>query len=349
MRVLIVRLSSMGDVVQTLPAITDAARSFPEARFDWVVDESFAQVPAWHRSVDAVMPSGLRRWGRNFRNSFRSGEVGAFLKRLREHRYDFVVDLQGEFKSAMIARLAKGRRAGHDRQSAHEWGAHLAYNRRFAVPKGQHSIERMRQLLARALSYSYDESEIDYGIDRSRLPLPPIALPEPFLVFIHSTSWESKNWPELYWRDLTTKATRAGFHIVLPWGTERERERSLRIANGNSRVTVLPELSISEKASIIARAHATVGLDTGLSHIAAALDIPSVTLYGATDPQLVGATGKNQIQVASGFECVKCHETECRYQHPSEFKPACFVEISPERIWSELQTLVEEKASVTKI
>src|SRR2546423_1267522 len=166
MRVLIVRLSSMGDVVQTLPAITDAARSFPEARFDWVVDESFAQVPAWHRSVDAVMPSGLRRWGRNFRNSFRSGEVGAFLKRLREHRYDFVVDLQGEFKSAMIARLAKGRRAGHDRQSAHEWGAHLAYNRRFAVPKGQHSIERIRQLLARALSYSYDESEIDYGIDR---------------------------------------------------------------------------------------------------------------------------------------------------------------------------------------
>ncbi|HMF57324.1 MAG TPA: glycosyltransferase family 9 protein, partial [Pyrinomonadaceae bacterium] len=211
----------------------------------------------------------------------------------------------------------------------------------------QHSIRRMRELLSLALSYSYDESEIDYGIDRKQLPAPPLALPEPFLVFIHSTSWESKNWPESYWRDLTVKATGAGFNVILPWGTQTERERSFRIANNNSRAIVLPDLSISEKASIIARAQATVGLDTGLSHIAAALDIPSITLYGATDPQLVGAVGKNQLRVASSFVCVKCHETECRYPHTAEFKPACFVELRPGRIWSELQMLVEEKASVT--
>lgn len=339
----------MGDVVQTLPAVSDAARHFPHARFDWAVDESFAQVPAWHTSVERVLASRLRPWGRNVAGSFRSGEVSSFLKSLRERRYDLVVDLQGELKSAMIARLARGKRHGYDRRSVHEWGAHLIYNRRFNVLKGEHSIQRMRRLLSQALSYSYDEREVDYGIDRSRLPKPTLPIPEPFMVFIHSTSWESKNWPEFYWRDLTERATRAGFHVVLPWGTETERERSVRIAGDNSKVVVLPDLSISEKASIISRAHATVGLDTGLSHIAAALDIPSITLYGATDPRLVGATGRNQLHVASGFECVGCHETICRYLHEAEFKPACFVELKPERIWSELQAIVEERASVTKI
>src|SRR2546423_3170582 len=127
MHVLIVRLSSMGDLVQTLPALTDAAHAIPGIRFDWVVDESFAQVPAWHRNVDEVMPFSLRRWRRAARQAWWSGEAGAFLKRLRARRYDAVVDVQGEFKSALAALLARGPRSGYDRRAAHEWGAHLTY------------------------------------------------------------------------------------------------------------------------------------------------------------------------------------------------------------------------------
>lgn len=339
MRVLIVRISSMGDVVQTLPALTDAARAFPDARFDWAVDQSFAEVPAWHPQVENVFASAHRRWGKNLRGAVKTGEARNFAGALRAQRYDAIVDLQGEWKSAMIARLAKGTRHGFDARSAHEWGAQLSYQKRYAVPKRQHSIQRMRQLLAQALGYTFAENEVDYRMDPARFPLVPLAIGNPYLVLIHSTSWTSKVWPEFYWQDLTRNATSAGFNVVLPWGSADEQQRSMRIAAGNEKVFVLPSLSISEKASVIARAVATVGLDTGLSHIAAGFNVPSVTIYGATDPFLVGATGQHQTHVVSEFECVKCHEVECSYGKPAAFKPACFVELTPDRIWQEVQSL----------
>jgi len=344
MRVLIVRLSSMGDLVQTLPALTDAAKAIPGIRFDWVVDQSFAQVPSWHPAVDTVIASDFRGWGKSWRESLKSKDPQSFLTQLRAHKYDLIVDVQGEFKSAFAARLAKGVRAGYDARSVHERGADITYRRRFSVPKGQHSIKRMRRLLSLALGYEYDETEVDYGIDRSRLPAPPVTVTEPYVLFIHSTSWTSKNWPEEYWRALTKRATTAGLRVILPWGDEAERQRALRIAQEQDRAIVLPQLSISEKASIISDARATVGLDTGLSHIAAALDVPSVTIYGATDPLLVGATGKHQIHLASSFECVRCHEHECFYRGATEFKPACLVEITVERVWRELQGLLNGRA-----
>src|SRR6266581_4420782 len=282
MRVLIVRLSSMGDVVHTLPAITDAAKAIPGLRFDWAVDEAFAQIPSWHPSVETVLPAALRRWG----PKLTSDEVSEFRKKLRSRRYDFIVDLQGEFKSALIARFARGVRCGYDAASVHERGAQLMYGK-------------------------------NYGVDRARLLPAPLEIKAPYVVFIHSTSWESKNWPEEYWRDLTRHATEIGLRVVLPWGSEVERQRSQRIAAENESVFVLPQLSISEKAWIISRAVATVGLDTGLSHIAAALGVPSVTIYGATDPKLCGAIGKHQVQIVSDFECVACHKEACFHDERS--------------------------------
>src|ERR1700674_4671692 len=250
MRVLVVRLSSMGDLVQTLPALTDAARAIPGITFDWVVDESFAQVPAWHRNVDTVIPSAFRRWRKNWRQAFKSREPQEFLRKVRSQKHDLVIDVQCELKSALVSRLARGIRYGYDRRAVHEWGAQFAYQRKFFVPKAMHSVQRMRRLVASALGYEYAENEIDYGIERSRLGPVPVKLPERFLVFIHSTSWASKCWPEFYWQDLTRKAIGAGFSVVLPWGDEAERERALRIANDHDGVIVLPPLSISQKAAI---------------------------------------------------------------------------------------------------
>lgn len=330
----------MGDLVQTLPALTDAAKAIPKIKFDWVVDEAFAQVPTWHSHVENVFATGLRRWGKNWSAVLNSGELQAFVKRLRASPYDMIVDVQGGFKSAAIARLAKGPRAGHDQRGVHDWGAQLFYQRRFTVPKGMHSILRMRRLLAAALGYSFQEADVDYGIVRTKLTRPILSLPEPYLVFIHSTSWASKVWPETYWKELLEQAVTKGFHVVLPWGDEAERQRSLRIASGNTWATVLPQVTISEKAGIISGAKGTVGLDTGLSHIAAALGIPSVTIYGATDPRLVGATGRNQVHIASQFECVRCHQTECTYQPISKFKPACLVEVTPTSVWQSVERLL---------
>lgn len=330
----------MGDVVQTLPALTDAVKAIPNIRFDWALEEGYAQIPAWHTGIETVIPTALRRLRRTFRQGLKDREINSFVKKLRSVKYDFIVDLQGEFKSAMISRLARGMRCGFDSASIHEMGAQLAYRKRFSVPKGQHSILRMRKLLAQTLGYSFVESEVDYGIDKLRLPPMPLELPKPFLVFIHSTSWDSKCWHEIYWKDLTERATKAGFSVVLPWGDESERLRSERIADNNDKVFVLPKLSIAEKASIIAASAATVGLDTGLSHIAAALDVPSVTIYGATDPLLVGSTGERQLHLVSGFECVKCHQTKCTFVTQEELKPACLLDFTPEKVWIKLQNLV---------
>lgn len=330
----------MGDVMHTLPALTDAAKAVPGLRFDWAVDESFAQIPAWHSHVINVLPTALRRWGKKPAGA----EFSEFRKRLRQERYDLIVDLQGEFKSAFIARLARGVRCGYDAKSGHERGAQLVYRKKFSVAKGRHSSHRMRELLSQVLSYSYHQDEVDYGIARERLKPSPVKIDQPYLVFIHSTSWNSKNWPEHYWQDLTGKAIDADYRVVLPWGSEAEQQRSVRIAGGSDRVVVLPQLSISEKASIIERAAGTVGLDTGLSHIAAALSVPSVTLYGATSPDLCGALGENQLHLTSEFECVNCHTEECFYARPAEFKPACFVSIDPELVWGKLRSLIKEPA-----
>ncbi len=335
--------------MHTLPALTDAARARPGIRFDWVVDEAFAEVPAWHASVAMVLPSAFRRWRRAPGAAWQSGEPREFLRQLRSRHYDLIVDVQGELKSAFAARLARGVRCGYDSRTVHEWGAQFAYHKRFAVAKGQHSIQRMRQLLAAALNYSYDADVIDYGVERKRLPPRPLILPEPYLVFIHSTSWASKNWPTAYWQELTRRTRAAGFSLVLPWGTEAEQQRAAEIAGNDAGVIVLPPLSISEKATIIGGAVATVGLDTGLSHIAAALDIPSVTIYGATDPNLCGTVGRNQVQIVSAFECVRCHQTRCTYPGAVQPSPACLVGVTPEQVWQALARLLHERAIANEL
>jgi lipopolysaccharide heptosyltransferase I len=339
MRVLIVRLSSMGDVVHTLPALSDAAHANPAIQFDWAIDESFTDIPTWHTHVKRVFPVALRRWRGGLSSARGRAEVKDSLRELRGESYDAIVDLQGEFKSAFVARLAKGRRYGYDGASAREWGAHTVYRKTIGVAKGAHSMSRMRNLLSQALGYAYDETTVDYGIDRDCLPKSPLTINRPYVAFIHSTSWASKNWPEEYWRELAAEAVSAGFSVVMPWGSEDERERSVRIAAEQPNRVVLPKLSISEKASIISGATATVGLDTGLSHIAAALGVPSVTLYGATDPNLCGAMGANQIHIKSDFECVGCHETACSFTN-SSFKPACFESMTPATVWPRLEQLL---------
>ena len=336
MKVLVVRLSSMGDVVQTLPAIEDACRAIPNITFDWVVEEEFADIPHWHPRVERVISASLRRWKKEAAAALRGNEMGRLLKSIRSEKYDAVIDLQGEMKSAMLTRLARGVRMGYDSRSAHEWGAQTAYRRRMRVAKGQHSITRMRSLMAMALGYEIPTTPAEYGVDRSRLPAAPVDLPERFVVFVHSTSWSSKNWHEDRWRQLVLIAKDAGYTPVLPWGSRAESERSYRIAGEEG--IVLPDLTIAQKAAIITRASSVIGLDTGLSHIAAAFGVPGVSLYGATDPQLVGATGQNQVNIASTFECRFCHEKTCFY--PGEPKPVCFTSIEPRVVWEHVRQLL---------
>ena len=347
MRVLLVKTSSLGDVIHALPALTDAARAIPGITFDWVVEEGFAEIPTWHPAVGKVIPVAIRRWRKNIWQTLKSGEWRRFKQSLRAEKYDLVIDAQGLVKSAWLTRYVNAPVAGLDKNSAREPLASRFYQRRLAVARGQHAVERLRQLFAVALGYDLPKGLGDYGLDVERL----IELPrnKPYVLFLHGTTWDTKHWPELYWRDLALRMADKGVEVRLPWGNPAEKARAERIANGLSNAVVLPKLNLAGVARVLASASACVAVDTGLGHLAAALDVPTISLFGPTNPGLTGAYGKVQIHLASDFPCAPCLQKKCTYQPTAQDQqrfdlknewPLCFTRLNPERVASRLSTLL---------
>ena len=347
MRVLLVKTSSLGDVIHALPALTDAARAIPGITFDWVVEEGFAEIPTWHPAVGKVIPVAIRRWRKNIWQTLKSGEWSRFKQSLRAEKYDLVIDAQGLVKSAWLTRYVKAPVAGLDKDSAREPLASRFYQRRLAVARGQHAVERLRQLFAVALGYDLPKGLGDYGLDVKKL----VELPrkKPFVLFLHGTTWDTKHWPEVYWRDLAQRMGHLGVEVRLPWGNPAEKARAERIANGLNNAVVLPKLNLAGVAKVLASASACVAVDTGLGHLAAALDVPTISLFGPTNPGLTGAYGKGQIHLASDFPCAPCLQKKCTYtptaqdQQRFDLKnewPLCFTRLNPERVASRLSTLL---------
>lgn len=327
MRVLLVKTSSLGDVIHTLPALTDAARAIPGIQFDWVVEEGFAEIPAWHPAVAQVIPVAIRRWRKNLWQTIRNGDWRRFKARLREARYDLVIDAQGLLKSAWLTRYVSAPVAGLDRESAREPIACRFYDRLYTVPKDQHALERTRQLFAQALGYALPQGLGDYGLDRAAMA---DHVTQPYLLFLHGTTWASKHWPEQEWRELAQRMSELGWAIRLPWGNEAERARAERIVAGVDNAAVLPKLNLAGVAKVIAGAQACVAVDTGLGHLAAALDVPSISLYGPTLPGRVGAYGRGQIHL-----CASGPNAGSGDRHK-----ACFDGLDAERVATELQALL---------
>jgi heptosyltransferase-1 len=338
MKVLIIKMSSLGDVLHTLPALTDAGKAIPGIQFDWVVEESFAQLPAWHPLVNKVIPLAFRRLRKTPLKSLLSKEWKNFKKNLQTEKYDLVIDAQGLIKSALITRMAKGKKAGLDKNSAWEPLAALAYQKKCAVEPKQHAVTRVRQLFAQALGYELADTEADYGIERAGFIKEGVA--EKTVLFLHGTTWDTKLWPETYWIALAELFVKAGWKIQLPWGNAEEQARAERIAAGNSAVTVLPRLSLNEVTEVLASAQAVVAVDTGLCHIAAALGVPTVSLYGPTDAKLTGAVGKNQTLLQADFVCSPCLLKRCNYQGPTveegSVQPPCFSSLPPVKVFEQI-------------
>ncbi|HCQ7757626.1 lipopolysaccharide heptosyltransferase RfaC [Citrobacter sp. 50677481] len=299
MRVLIVKTSSMGDVLHTLPALTDAQQAIPGIQFDWVVEEGFAQIPSWHSAVNRVIPVAIRRWRKAWFSASVKAERNAFREAVQAERYDAVIDAQGLVKSAaLVTRLAHGVKHGMDWQSAREPLAALFYHRRHHIARQQHAVERTRELFAKSLNYSKPSSQGDYAIARHFLTSEQDPA-QPYAVFLHATTRDDKHWPEANWRALIGLLADNDISIKLPWGAPHEEARARRLAEGFAHVEVLPRMSLEEVARILAGAKYVVSVDTGLSHLTAALDRPNITLYGPTDPGLIGGYGKNQIACRS--------------------------------------------------
>jgi heptosyltransferase-1 len=265
-------------VVHNCPAVSDAARKIPGAEIDWVVEEPFAAIAAMHIAVRRAIPVRLREWRRRW--AWR--EIQAFREELRAVHYDAVVDTQSLVKSALVARWAHGPRHGMDWASAREPLAAWFYQRKHPVPRALHAVERNRLLAAAALGYELD-LPLDYGL--AAIEGEPSA---PYAVLLTMTSRADKLWPEENWIAL---GQALGMRAVLPWGSDAERARAGRIAAALPDAEVPPRMTVPQLGRLFGRAQRVVGVDTGLTHLAAALGARTVGIYCGSDPALVGIYG----------------------------------------------------------
>ena len=332
MRVLLIKTSSLGDVIHTLPALTDAKRALPSIQFDWVVEEGFAEIPSWHPAVAEVIPVAVRRWRKQLWKTCQSGEWRAFKKRIQERHYDLTIDAQGLIKSAWLTRYNLAPVAGFDKKSARESFATHFYDATYAVSRDLHAVERTRHLFALALGYPVPTTVGDYGLTSRKQ-----TTSQSYVMFLHGTTWLSKHWPETYWRSLAEELNAQGVAVRLAWGNAEEKQRAESIAHELPLVQVLPQLNLAGVADQIANATACVAVDTGLGHLAAALDVPTISLYGPTLPGRVGAYGKGQIHLCA--------------DHPLAGKGdrqlPCFDHLTPALVLQHLQPLLQPVTTVS--
>lgn len=286
-RVLLVKTSSLGDVLHNLPVVSDIIAHHPDARIDWLVDEQFAALPSLHPAVRTVIPVAMRRWRKTLGSLSTWREIAQFHRTSSHQQYDIAIDTQGLLKSALLMRDFNGLRCGFDWGCAREPLASLLYQKEFYVAKSQHAVERNRQLVAKAFGFDVN-GVAEFGIQLKNSVAFEWLTPGPFSVLLHATSRSEKCWDEESWVDLGRYFYERGIHCVLPWGSDYERLRSVRLGAQIPGSIVPPRISLSDAAKLLSRAYAAIGVDTGLAHLAAALNVATIGIYTATDPALTG-------------------------------------------------------------
>lgn len=290
-RILLVKTSSLGDVVHNLPVVNDIRQHYPDAEIDWVVEEGFAKIPHLHPQINHIIPVAIRRWRKQCWRMNTWHEINHCKHLLSTRAYDTIIDTQGLLKSGLITHYARGNKHGYDQASIREPIASRFYHHHYAISYQQHAVTRNRKLVAMSLGYPIPKTRPEYGIQAGNIDLD---LPKPFIMGFHATSRESKRWAESQWIKFGQHLAQLKHYLILPWGNNIEFEQATHIANRLENGIVLPKLDIAQLAAVSAQAKAVVGVDTGLTHLAVALSIPTVAIYTDTDPTMTGVMAGNQ-------------------------------------------------------
>ncbi|MHB8226277.1 lipopolysaccharide heptosyltransferase I [Acidithiobacillus sp.] len=350
MKILLLRLSSMGDVLHTLPALTDLQRTRPDLLLHWLIEPAFAPIALLHPGVARVIPFSLRNYKKQWRGL--AAVLRDLRRALRVEHYDHILDAQGLYKSALLGRLGGAPLWGLDAASAREPGASRIYHRRFPVSWGQSAISRNRQLFAQALDYPLPETPPDYGLQvaAARLRKDTLVQPwgelvqRPFVLGFHGTSRENKEWQEDHWRALAARLRQEGLRLLLPAGNAREAVRARRIAEQADNVVTLPAATLLEIAALIVRADAYVGMDTGLSYLAGALGLAGVTMYGPTASGRFSVMDSRQVSLQSREPCSPCGKSRCPLPEAKNGLILCQQALRPEQVWTALSPLLEHRS-----
>ncbi|HYN55432.1 MAG TPA: lipopolysaccharide heptosyltransferase I [Methylotenera sp.] len=288
LKLLIVKTSSLGDVIHNLPIIADIHAHHPDIEIDWLVEESFADIPKLHPAVNQVITVAIRRWRKALLDKSTWQEITALKRQLSLKAYDIVLDTQGLLKSGALTYFSQGHKHGYHKSSAREPLASFFYNTTHQVSRAQHAVVRNRTLAALTFGYPVPVDSPDYGIQAGSQEVHSVDLELPYIIGLHGTSRDSKLWPTDLWIQLGEALADQQLNLLLPWASAAELERAQLIACALKNTVVLPKLSIAQLALVISKSQAAIGVDTGLSHLAAALNIPTIAIYTDTNPYLTG-------------------------------------------------------------
>ncbi|NYT64599.1 lipopolysaccharide heptosyltransferase I [Alcaligenaceae bacterium] len=287
-KILIVRTSSLGDLVHMLPAISDIARHVPDASIDWIVEDSFVEIPAWHPAVHEVIPVSHRRWRKNWWSSQTRTERAALKRNLGERQYDVILDMQGLMKSVWLLRQTHGLRHGLNRRSAREPLASFFYHVKHGVEFWQPAVIRQRKLAALAFGYEWDGPP-DFGLQA----ITDGVEIQPYAVIMPSASRDDKLWDREAWLAVFKRLGEHGLSLKLLSGSPSETQRAQDLVAGIPNASVLPRMGLTEVAHVLAAARIMVGLDSGLTHLSAGLGRPTIGIYKASTPVRTPLEGKS--------------------------------------------------------
>jgi heptosyltransferase-1 len=344
MKILIVRLSSLGDILHLFPAISDLHRQLPDAELHYLVEPAFAEMVGWHSAIRKVLTVPLRSHKKAW---WKLPKLLSGLKRqLKAEKYDLVLDAQGLLKSALLARLAGADIYGFDKDSAREALVTKFYKKMASVPKGLHVIEKNRQLVAELFGANISQAA-DFGLQhfcrqQGALPLTVAEFSGlPTLVLLHGTTWNSKYWPESMWYELIGLLTRQGIQCLLPWGSAAEQLRARRLQGAGGKLAqVLPGLSLTELMAVLLQSRGFVSVESGIGHLATVLDIPGLMLHGPTAPGYSGILDKSCLHITSGLECSPCFKRDCPKISSAEDLPPCQLAITVQRVFDHCLTML---------
>ncbi|HEX4857296.1 MAG TPA: lipopolysaccharide heptosyltransferase I [Limnobacter sp.] len=278
-RILIVKTTSMGDVIHALPVLNDIHAHHPDWTIDWMVEEPFADLVRGSSTVNQLVPVNLRKW-RKQGLAYTWRQWKQLKASLQDREYHAVIDLQGLLKSALLACAARGPRFGPGFGYAKESLACLFYQRRAGWDPEAHAVERLRELAAGLLGYRLLGRPVFYSHQPCKSP--PVVAPGSEIWFLHATARDEKKWPVPKWRELAHRFSDLGYLVKLPWGSPAEQAQASQIAAGISGVEVLPHMGLAELRTRLEKAGLVIGVDTGLTHLAAAHYLPMVALFFAT-------------------------------------------------------------------
>lgn len=291
-------------MLHTLPVVHDIKTALPNAQIDWVVERSFAGVVRRCQGVNKVIAFELRAWRKSPFSSETRQAWRRFKTQLQSEQYDAVIDLQGLSKSAVVSWLAKlslngkryamaNRTEGSSYEAPTRWVADVAIH----LEPHVHAVQRARNLCAQALQYKLSNSSIVSPnfwllavVNVASAAINNIAN---YVIFSHGSSREDKLWPVKHWVALGQRLNAQGFSIALAHGSDAEEQRSKSIAHQLPNAQILPRLDLEALLDVLGSSAGVVGVDSGLSHMAVALDLPHVQIYNFDTAWRTGPVAMN--------------------------------------------------------